>query len=645
MLTSFRRLSKSVVGRLIAALFLIAILASFAISDISNFGSGSLGFGLGDSTLAEVGKYRVTDREMSDVMQRRLSQVRLQNPNATYADIAADFEEILDELIDQKTLFAFADKYGFRLSKRLIDADIATLPGVTSFNGKVTEQSYAQFLANQRLTDQQVRTVLSTGLYQRLLLLPAAANARVPAGVANPYAAMLLEQRQGEAAVIPYTLFTEGLKPSDAQLRGFYQANLRRYMIPAQRVMRFARIGAEQVADVTATDKEIADYYNAHPVAYQAREIRTISQAVTTDRKLAEGIAQRARGGATIAAAAKPGGSNVAVTTSAPERQAYASSSGEKAAAAVFAAKSGEVIGPIQSEFGWVVAKVDSIKTQGGQTLAAARPKIAEQITAQKRKQAIDDLVDRVQTEIDNGGNFNEAAAAAKLAVITTPLVMANGKSRTDPKYAVPAELAPALKVGFEIAPNDPPELVALADGEAQVLVSPAEVVPAAPAPLASIRDRVTADWVREQAMQQARAAAIAIEGKAARNMPLADAVRQSGKPIPIRPYSGRRLDIAESPDRAPPVFRALFTLAQGKVAVVPDAQGRGFYVVRVTKIVPGNPASNQPLIARVRGDMQKDLSGDYAAQFMTALREHLKGRRNEKAIAALRQRLLTSSN
>jgi len=137
MLTSFRRLSKSVVGRLIAALFLIAILASFAISDISNFGSGSLGFGLGDSTLAEVGKYRVTDREMSDVMQRRLSQVRLQNPNATYADIAADFEEILDELIDQKTLFAFADKYGFRLSKRLIDADIATLPGVTSFNGKV----------------------------------------------------------------------------------------------------------------------------------------------------------------------------------------------------------------------------------------------------------------------------------------------------------------------------------------------------------------------------------------------------------------------------------------------------------------------------------------------------------------------------
>ena len=109
MLRSFRRISKSVVGRLIAALFLIAILASFAVSDISNFGSGTLGFGLGDSTLAKVGSYRVTDREMEEIMQRRLAQVRQQNPNATYADIAGEFDRILEELIDQKTLFAFAD--------------------------------------------------------------------------------------------------------------------------------------------------------------------------------------------------------------------------------------------------------------------------------------------------------------------------------------------------------------------------------------------------------------------------------------------------------------------------------------------------------------------------------------------------------
>jgi peptidyl-prolyl cis-trans isomerase D len=645
MLTFFRRVSKSTTGTIIAAMFLIAILASFAISDISNFGSGTMGFGLGNSTLAKVGKYQVTDREMSDVMQRRLTQIRQQNPNATYADIARDFGPILDQLIDEKALFAFADKYGLKLSKRLIDAEIAQLPGVRSLNGQVTEQSYQMFLSQQRLTDHQVRQILSTSLFQRLLLLPVAANARIPIGVASPYAAMLLEARQGDAAVIPFTLFAGGLKPTDADLQRFYAANRARYMVPEQRVIRFARIGAEQVASIAATDKEVADYYNAHPVAYATREIRTISQAVTSDRKLADAIAARARGGATLAAAAAPAGNNVAVTTAAPDRQTYASVAGEQAAAAAFSAPVGGVIGPFQSEFGWVVAKVDSIKKEGGQSLAAARPSISQQITTQKRKQALDDLVDKVQNALDGGSSFGEAAAAAKLAVITTPPLIASGASRIDPKYAVPPELKPALKTGFEMAPNDEAEVVSLQNGQAYAMVAPAEIVPAAPAPLASIRDRVTNDWVRQQAIQRARAAASAIQARASGNVLLADAVKQSGTAVPVRTISARRIEIAQANGPVPPAFRALFSLGEGKAALVPDAQGRGFYVVKVTRIVPGNALLQPTLIGQVRNEMQRVATDDYAAQFMAAIRAHLNVRRNDKAIAALKQRILSNGS
>ncbi len=37
-----------------------------------------------------------------------------------------------------------------------------------------------------------------------------------------------------------------------------------------------------------------------------------------------------------------------------------------------------------------------------------------------------------------------------KLPVITTPLLMANGASRAQPDYKLPAEFVPALKAGFE---------------------------------------------------------------------------------------------------------------------------------------------------------------------------------------------------
>ena len=70
-------------------LFVIAILVGFAVGDISNFGSGNLGFGMSSSTLAKAGDQEVTEREMSDAMQRRLQQVRQQNPERRLCDASS----------------------------------------------------------------------------------------------------------------------------------------------------------------------------------------------------------------------------------------------------------------------------------------------------------------------------------------------------------------------------------------------------------------------------------------------------------------------------------------------------------------------------------------------------------------------------
>ena len=66
MLTFFRRVSKSKVGTWIMALIVVAIMGGFALADISNFGSGNLGFGMSSGTLASVGGQSVTERDMSD---------------------------------------------------------------------------------------------------------------------------------------------------------------------------------------------------------------------------------------------------------------------------------------------------------------------------------------------------------------------------------------------------------------------------------------------------------------------------------------------------------------------------------------------------------------------------------------------------
>ena len=645
MLTFFRRVSKSKVGTWIMALVVVAIMGGFALADISNFGSGTLGFGMSSGTLATTGGQEVTERDMSDAMQRRLQQARQQDPNADYPSIMSDFGPILEDIINERSLLAFSDKYGFPISKRLIDAEIAQIPGAKGLNGQVTDQSYRAFLAQQRLSDAQLRQVLAGALAQRYLLTPVAAAARVPLGVATPYTSMLLEQRDGEAAVIPVDAFKAGLQPTDAQLQQYYTANRQRYMIPEQRTLRIARIGPEQVTGVAASDQEIMAYYNANQATYAPSDTRSLSQVVVPDQATANAIAQRAKAGATLAASAAPAGANAAVTTLADQtRAAYSGVAGNQAAMAVFGAANGAVVGPIHSDFGWVVVKVDGVKAGGGKTLAQAKTEIAAKLNEDKRKAAIEELVDKVQNALDGGANFTEAVGAAKLPVTTTPLIIANGTSRSDASFKMPPELAPALQSGFQMAQNDEPDVISLPNNAGYAVVSPGEIVAAAPAPLASIRARVAGDWINDQATQRARNAATQIATKAQAGSSVADALQGVGATIPAaRPINARRIQIAMAQGPVSPALRMLFSLRTGQSRMGAVPGGGGFFVVKVNKITPGNAITAPQLIAQVQGELGRAVSQDYAEEFLNAVKRQLKVKRNNNAIEAFRTRLTTS--
>jgi peptidyl-prolyl cis-trans isomerase D len=174
--------------------------------------------------------------------------------------------------------------------------------------------------------------------------------------------------------------------------------------------------------------------------------------------------------------------------------------------------------------------------------------------------------------------------------------------------------------------------------------VSPAQIVPAAPAPLASIRERVASDWIMTQAAQRAKAVAEAIAAKAARGVPLAQALKEADAPLPpVRPIAARRIQIAMSKTPVPPAMQMLFTLAQGKSKLVPDPQGRGIFVVKVDKIIPGNALLQPNLITQMQTELQQTASDDYAREFVAALRQDMKVKRNEAAIQALKTRLTSS--
>ena len=632
----FRRMSKSTVGTVLMVLFLGAIVASFALADVQSYLNGGLGQ---PGTLVKVGKAAVSERELSSALQRRLADVRQQKPEADYSSLSGDFEQILSSLVESRAILAFAAGNNLRISKRMVDAEIVKLPATRGLDGKFSQAAYQAFLQQQQLTDEQVRDLVRSSLASRLLIAPAAANARLPVGVATPYASMLLEAREAEVALVPTAAFAGGIaEPSEADVRAFYKQNSARYMVPEQRVLTIARMGPEQVASVSASDEEIAAFYKANQALYGGKSTRVVAQAILQDEAQARALTQRAKSGGNLGAGAR----NLGART----REDLAGIAGEAVATAVFSANQGAIVGPIRSDLGWHVIKIEAVQNEAGRPLSAVKGEIAEKLSADKRKEALTALVTKVEDSIADGASFAEAAKAAGLSTLRTPAITAGGVARSRPDFKVPEQLAPAVATGFELGDGDEPMVETLKGEAGYALVGVDEVIAAAPAPLDSIRDQVVANWKTKQARDRARAVASGIAAKVAGGAAMAEAARQSGASLPPpEKVARRRLELSQFGGNVPPAMGMMFSLAQGRSRMVADPNGNGFIIVKVTRIVPGNAALQPTLVSRTQTEFQQAASAEYAQQMTNAIKAEVGVKRNEAAITEARKRITGGGN
>ena len=114
---------------------------------------------------------------------------------------------------------------------------------------------------------------------------------------------------------------------------------------------------------------------------------------------------------------------------------------------------------------------------------------------------------------------------------------------------------------------------------------------------------------------------------------------------LPVRPLNARRLQVGQANPEILPALRTLFSVTQGKAKMVPDTQARGFFVVKVNKITPGNALVQPGLITQMRAELQQSLADDYARQFVAAIREDVTVQRNDEAIAALKKQIVSGGS
>ncbi len=636
MLQFFRRYLTS---PLVLGLFALILLA-FIITGVGTpSGLGSIGSGTGGG-VAKVGSHSIAEAEVDRRAKVALDAARQENPTLDMAGFVAGggIEQVVEQLVNGRAVDAFAAENDMVASKRLVDGQIASIPAFNGPTGTFDRNTFLNVLAQRKINEGELRADFAREALTRQLLIPVSAGVAVPANLVVPYAALLVERREGHVAPVPAAAFANAAPPTDAELSNYYRANIKTYTVPERRILRYAVFDRSQVS-ATPTEAEIAADYKANAQLYAPSQTRGLTQAIIADQASANAVLARIKGGASFADALKPLGLEP-LTLPPTDRAALAKTIGDAAADAVFSATNGVVGGPVRGSLGFIVFRVNQVVDTPGKTLAQARTEIATRLGEKKANDAVADRVAQMQDAVDGGATFDEVVKANGLTASVSPGLVAAGTDPDNVAFKLPPEYTGMVRDAFAAEPDDDPQVATLADGKF-ALWKLDRVIPSAPRPLGVIRDGVLADYKSDRAKQAAKRVADAILAAVNAGKPLAQAVAATGAKLPpVQVMGGRRLEILRDQGKAPPPLALMFALTPGRGRLLAAPNNGGWYVVTLDKVIPGDLKEAAGLVQTTQQALSRSVGDEYVQQFMNAVRTQVGVKRDASKLSTVKRSL-----
>ena len=642
MITFFRKFFQSKAGIAITLGFLGIIAFAFASSDVSN--TGTFGGVSGGDRVAVAGDTKINTAELANSAQSAVSNIRRQNPTISMPAFLEEggLESVLDQLIERASLSEFAEMIGLRAGTNLVNSEIMNIPAFRGADGNFSDEAYRQAISQQSLTDAMVRNDLKAGLFARQLLVPAAFGGKAPEKIVARYASLFRERREGAIAVIPAQAFAPAAGPSEAQLAKFYETTRGDYIRPERRVIRYFTFGDDALGTVAApSEKEIAARYNQNKAQYAPSESRTITQLIVPTQQAANSIRDRVQKGGSLEAAAREAGLEAA-KVGPITRSELASQTSDAVAKAVFEAGSNTLATPARSGLGFHVARIDAIDRKAGQTLAQARGDIETALRAEKRRQAMSDLAESIEEQVETGGSLTEIAGEIKAKLVTTKPITGAGQIYGE-QARVDAILAPALQTAFQMEEGEP-QLAEVEPGKTFLVYEVTTITPSAAAPLKDVRERVIAAWKLAEGTKLAKAAADRIMKRVQDGTTLAAAMSAEKVKLPSPDSVNLTREQLGQAQQVPPPLALMFSMAEGTTKRLEAPRNAGWFVVRLDNIEAGTLEKDAPQFAQAHAELSQTMAREYSDQLRKSIQTVVGVEKNETAIAAVR-RQLTGAN
>ena len=608
---------------------LALVVVAFAVTGIGDPFAG----GAPQGSVAKVGKRTIAEADLLKAFDRVMQNARQQNPAISQVDMARDgaVNAVASQLIGQTAIEELGAKMGLVASDRAIGGVIG---GIAAFQqgGKFDDATYRRLLQENRLTEKELYDTVRGDIVRKQLLSPVMAALGVPAGMAEPYARLLVDVHYGSAALVP---LAQTAPATDAEVTAYYNANKARFTVPERRAFRYATIDRARIAaGVTVGEAQIAAAFAKEPAKYGAAATRRLQQVVVPDEAKARAIANAAATEGFAAAAQRLAGFGADDITLGEQNQVdFGKATSPAVAAAAFALPVGGITAPLKTGFGWHVVRVEATGA-AGKTLAEARPAIAADLQQRAVDTAIADIVGKIEDGVDAGKSFADLAKDNGLTIVNQAAVTKDGLAPGMTAPPTPETIALAARA-FRHEPGDGAAVEDLGN-QKLIVIETMQVLPSAPQPLAEIRATVAGAATQDKALKAARVRADAVVAQTRKSGDFAAAVAAAGLAKP-QALSGRRLDVAGQ-QQVPPLIQAFLSTPAKTVQVLPGAQG--WVLVHVDRIERGDARAVPQLLDASRRELASQLPNEFGEAFANAAAKAVGTTRNDATIAAVTRRM-----
>ncbi|MBM4219506.1 MAG: hypothetical protein FJ171_07685 [Gammaproteobacteria bacterium] len=316
-------------------------------------------------------------------------------------------EKLRYQASDGQVLMAIHEVPAFQVAGRFSrDAYLAALQsaGMTPERFETEQRRY--LLASQ----------VDRALYQSAFVLPAELTRSV---------ALRDEVRSVGWVAVPASAFDSAVQVDDEALRKFHAANQSRYMTEELATVMFVRLDLDAfAAQADVSEDELRAWYDENRARYtvpgrrRARHILIAGDDAAAEAKASQAL-ERARAGEDFAALARELSDDEASKESGgdlgeAQREDFVGSFAD----AVWGMQPGEIRGPVRTEFGWHVIRLDSIAPEVSRSFEDVRAELEPEFRRSQVEKAFGDAREQLDTlAFEAAGDLDAVATKMNLPV------------------------------------------------------------------------------------------------------------------------------------------------------------------------------------------------------------------------------------